>query len=247
MATIGDPISWRIGDDPDGRVTLLEDGGADAIYDGSHGATARLDSTGSASPLGGLLFEVEIPQAPVVGAFEINLFPEPQAYYEFEGSYHWFCIQDRDPSTFVLTGPFYLWPETFGADTFADPLKRIAIPGDRPYIYLRPDGIVEYGVNFGPLSRPIYVSSKAITPGVNYKASITFGSFDYPNYRTSGIRKPRWIRSNPAFRLKAGVQRRIFELDDIDPLPPTIEARVRQIQTLPYGHYSNWTEGTFNR
>lgn len=247
MATIGDPVSWSIATDADSRITLLTEGGADAIYDASHGADARLDSIGTASPDGGLLFEAEIPVDPLVMAFEVVLYPEDQSYTDTDYAFRWFCIQARDPITSVLGGSFYMWPEDFGVGYPSDDLKRLARAGDRIYINLRPDGVGEYGFNYSSLARPLYVSDRIVKQGVNYKVSVIFGSFDFGNYHDSAIRKPRWLRPNPSFRLSAGVQRRIYGLSDSDPLPSSIDMRVRELQPLPYGANSEWNAVTFTR
>lgn len=224
-STIGDQISWIIVDDIDGVMTLLENSGIDAV---TSGVTAIADSIGTASPKGGLLFDFQIPDSGKVAPILVTIYPEDELYSGLTYRLNWICTQEHDPITGVLSGPFYMYPETSAAGSIGQALKHPALSGDRPYIYLRPDGICEYGINYlGRNTRPIYTSARAIKPSTHYKVSVVSSSAA-PNPAGVGIRNPRWLRKQPSWRFTIDMQRRVYGLGSSDPGPDPILARVRQ-------------------
>lgn len=247
LSRSGDPVSFMIIADPDApgspEIELIENGGINGTMIGS---TATADSLGRSAPLGGLLFEFEIPDDSRVAPRQVVVYPEDELYSSSTYGFAWLCGQERNPSTFVPEGPFYMYPETSEVGSVGWDARRIIRAGDRPYIFLRPDGVAEFGFNYvGASSRPVFISARPIKPAVLYKVTVATSSA-FTNAAGCGIRHPRWLRQTPTFRLYAEVQRRIFALT-APTLPAEIHARVRQLSRFSYGHASDWTTGIFTR
>ena len=119
-----------------------------------------------------------------------------------------------------------------------------AIPGDRFSVALRPDAQIQVFLNrLGPSSEPLFTSTIVpdksdtfVVEVVNIEGSATSGII-------GGIRNATLSRFTPEWLYMAAAQLE----DNSDVLPPTINARVRQLGFVEGGTPGDWTTATFTR
>jgi hypothetical protein len=114
-----------------------------------------------------------------------------------------------------------------------------AIGGDFLGIYIRPDGVAEYHINYSPFSKPVFISGKSVDTTVLWQVALTG-----PLVGGGAVQKSTWLRQGPEWKYLQQAQRIDNSLSSSDPLPATITARVRQ---LAYSGASAWTTATFTR
>lgn len=255
---LSEPISWIITfNDVGANATLLAGGGINTDY---ADAQFTAESVTEASIVDGLLVEMEVPENGRIMA-DFVLYPADEMPFTFLYGHGWNCREhyiDFDagpPFLFAM----YMQPDSYSGDlhmpgTVAFPASGPYVPvfrmraGDRYGILIRPDGIAEYHINYmGPSSKAVWMSSKLVKPGVLYKVAVDqpiAGSFASVG---AGVRNPRWVRQGPEWRYPSPAQRFDFSLSDSDPLPATVNARVRQLSAHPQGKPSAWVTGAFVR
>lgn len=228
---LAEKVIWEIVTDNIPPVTMIGRGGFDIQIDASGGATIRSKRT--AEVVGGFRFEFQVPPSgltPLIVAVHPD---DPGALYGgalLPGSLFWQrdVINGANPPT----RPFY-WVGENPAVSIYD-----IYAGDRLYINIRPDGIAEYGINYGSGTAPIFTSAIPVDQSILYRVTVLqFDDFAFPG--TFGIREAIWVRQGPEFLYNAAAQ----VLDGVDG-EPQIYARVRQNRG---GAVSTWVLGTFTR
>lgn len=132
---------------------------------------------------------------------------------------------------------WYVYPEGFAGGDHDD-FRRKAIVGDRLAIYIRPDGVAEYHINYSPSSKPIYISGRPVDTTTKYKAGV---------HGLGRVEKVSWLRQGSEFKYLSLAQRIDFGLGPSDSLPGEIDVRVRQRSSNTSGPPSDWLEGAFAR
>ena len=215
--------------DPDsvgggGIATFLPDGG----YSTTTTATS-MSSKASAEVVGGFLLEIQIPTlTDYIPGGLVALYPEDRFGLDDIVNFSWEMFGDYP----IISAR----PEAaFAGEPVVAPTINIA-PGDRLGIYMRPDGVTEYHLNYTPMSKPIWLSPKAVQPTKRYFAYADGGA----------AAKVSWLRQGAEYKYTAAAQWLDRGLTDSDPLPSTIKARVRARPTNA-GSPSDWVNGVFTR
>lgn len=205
-----------------GAFTLLPDGGITISF-GTDTYTSA-----SAEVVGGFLVEFQIPDSSLLPMLYMSIYPESGFGINPDDSFNW-----RTGGTW----PNYTAsPEHDFADSPGPTINVIA--GDRLGIYIRPDGVAEYYLNYGPSSKPIWTSGRQVITAEKYKAFV---------HGPGTIVKVSWLRLGPEWMYLATAQRLDFGISRIDPLPAAINARVRAVSSLDSSNKSPWTTATFTR
>jgi hypothetical protein len=205
-----------------GTMTLQSNGGV--IFSTSGG---QVSSSASAEVVGGLVVEFGVPDSSVLPAERLAIFPVDASGISSTEAFFW---------TTSGSWPNYTaQPEGAFTDS---PGPTISIGGgDRLGIVVRPDGVVEYHLNYTPSSKPIWISSRQVRLDVKYKVYV----------KGFTVTKVSWQRQGPEWKYTAGAQLLDRGLPVGDPLPATIKARVRQLCPVAGGPPSSWTNKVFTR
>jgi hypothetical protein len=204
-------------------LTLLPDGGVDIV-----GAlSSSIQSSSSAEVVGGFLIEFQIPIPAYLPSQRMSLFPEGSYGYNPDDSFAW--------GTGGTYPNYTARPEHDFSDSPGPTIQITA--GDRLGIYIRPDGAVEYHINYTPSSKPIWISAKSVQTTKKYFAYV----------QGERVEKVSWLRQGPENKYSAAQQRLDRGLAVTDPLPSTIYARVRQLAPVESGAAGPWTYATFVR
>lgn len=204
-----------------GTATISADGGVSFSTTGTH-----IQSSTSAEIVGGFLIEFQIPPSSSFPADYMSLFPSDSSGVDADHNFSW--------STGGSYPNYTAKPENDFSDSPGPTINVTA--GDRLGIYLRPDGIVEYHINYTPTSKPVWISAKSVQTSKLHYAYVKGGT----------IQKVSWMRQGPEFKYSASQQ----ALDNgltLPALPSVIYARVRQKSISDFGLPSDWTYGVFTR
>lgn len=200
---------------------VLSDNGGVFLPDG------HMSSLVSAEIVGGFLVEFEIPPTSSLPMVHMSIYPEGSTGTSADDALDW-----------KTSGTFPNYQATPEHDFFGSTTPFIDIsPGDRLSIYIRPDGIGEYHINYSHSSRPIWVSARKVDITKKYFVYVQLGN----------VAKTSWQRQGPEYMYLSTAQRLDNSLSDVDPLPDPIHARVRQRSSNTSGPASDWVEGVFNR
>lgn len=218
------PLQEYVIFDPDsftgtGPPEFIADGGV-FLPDG------KINSLPSAEIVGGLLVEFGIPPRSFLPMQWMSVYPESSTGDSADDALIWHTAGTFPNYTAI---PEYIYPDG------TPPTIDIA-PGDRLGIYIRPDGIPEYHVNYAPHSKPIWISNRKVDLSQSYKVFLQQGT----------AWKITWMRQGPEYIYIASAQ----QLDNsLTPptLPATIYARVRQRAFIEGGPPSAWLNGVFVR
>jgi hypothetical protein len=205
-----------------GTATILPDGGVALSTTGT-----VIDSYGSAEVVGGFLIEFQIPPSADYPAILMGLYPEDSYVYNPDDNFSW-----HTAGTF----PNYTARPEYDFTDSPGPTINVT-EGDRLGIYIRPDGQVEYHINYSPSAKPVWISAKSVQTTKLYKAGVVGGR----------IEKVSWLRQGPEYKYTKIQQLLDNGLPVTDPPPDTIYARVRQLSPFDSGQPSAWTYGTFVR
>lgn len=208
--------------DPDsfagtGPPEFLDEGGV-ALPDGN------ISSLPSAEIVGGLLVEFGVPAGEFQPCELMSIYPEDSTG------------DSTEALIWNVTGSFTNYTATPELFFDAGAASVSVASGDRLGIYIRPDGIGEYHVNYAPHSKPIWISSRQIDISKKFKVYLAEGM----------AAKITWQRQGPEYLYIASAQ----QLDNsLTPpaLPATIYARVRQRAFIEGGPPSAWLNGVFVR
>jgi len=120
-----------------------------------------------------------------------------------------------------------------------------AVPGDRFSIVIRPDGQGQIFLNrLDSPSNPMFVSTVPFDKSAEVSIVASNTSVDgATDTFTGGVRNVTLSRFTPEWLYLAAAQLE----DNSDVLPPTINARVRQLGFIEGGTPSDWTTATFTR
>jgi hypothetical protein len=131
------------------------------------------------------------------------------------------------------------------ADDSGNVIIYTAVPGDRFSIVIRPDGQGQIFLNrLDSPSNPLFVS--AVPFDKSAEVSIVASNISVDGITdpfTGGVRNVTLSRFTPEWLYLAAAQLE----DNSDVLPPTINARVRQLGFIEGGTPSDWTTATFTR
>lgn len=201
---------------------------------------AEVTSKVGAEVIGGLLVEFQAPSMPSNTTWQYmpdywSIFPEWS--YGFSGDYAFLWQARQLPSDGYN---WYAYPEGYSGGEH-DAFRQKIVAGNRYGIYIRPDGIAEYYVNIGMISRPVYTSGRPVDRTARYKTFIKCVG------GTGQVVQVTWQRYGPEWKYMASAQRKDFGLTISDPLPASIRFRVRQVSPFATGTPSAWLEQVFVR
>lgn len=214
-------------------MTLFDNGGINMS------ASKSTASLASAEIVGGFLVEFQLPDYSSDFPMQwMTVWPRKQMdnvtdSYPIDGAYAflWEVKDDSGPPFYDHVQKWWAYPE--GNSDYRVP----ALIGDRLGIYIRPDGVAEYHLNYSQSSRPVYLSPRPVNLLTTYRAGV---------YGPGVVEKVSWLRQGPEWKFIANAQR--IDYGTITPaLPGTIKARVRHLSPYLGGSHSSWTSGTFVR
>lgn len=217
-----DPSSYDGLGPPTDSFTLLADGGA-SIFAGN-----SLRSAAVAGIIGGLLVRFIIPARNYLPMRTLVVFPASSGAPSADDSFMW-----------TTGGSYPNFTATPEHDFYDSASPSIPITSGMSLdIFFRADGVVEYHFNYGPFSRPVWISGKRTDPSVGYRVYVA---------GPGRVESILWQRQGPEYKYIALAQREDFELISTDPLPDEIAVRVRKRSPYTNGPPSDWTEELFVR
>lgn len=199
---------------------------------------AVLHSLASAECVGGLLAEWQAPEDGIPMPTYLSLFPDWSYDFSLDDAFIWQCVQPFwDPTV------WYMFPEGFHGTPDFDQYGVKLKSGNRYGVYIRPDGVAEYTLNYSPSSRPVYTSGRPVDQSALYRASCRYNG----GAGIVGVRKASWLRQGAEWKYVAAAIRHDNGLDSADPLPADVFAEVRQLSPYANGTHSPWNVKTFSR
>jgi hypothetical protein len=239
LTSLQEYIIWN---SPPG-VTLVGEGGFD-LGMGQPDGGAMVESQSGIEVVGGALVEFEAPSVadPLFQSMceYVSIFPTSSYGYSSEFAFMWQFVDRSGPPEYNAIQPWWAYPEGFSGGDH-DAFRRPLMAGAKYGVYLRPDGVAEYHINYVPGAAPVFISARPVIQSELYRA---FGS---SVGGPGGVRHARWRRQGPEWKFIGRAQRLLYSGSEAGALPAQIALRVRQLSPWSNGTHSPWTSGTFTR
>lgn len=219
-------------------LTLFPEGGIDL----DNGDETEVTSLTSAEVVGGYLIQFQAAPNGVPLPTYMTIFPQSSFGFSGDFAFMWQCVDHSGPPHFDSVQRWWMYPEGFSGgehDAFRQPM----ISGASYDIFIRPDGVVEYHVNFSPFTRPIFTSGRIVLIEELYFAFVRSNTND----QLASVRKVQQTRQGPEWKYIGDAQRIDHGLGSPPALPASFKARVRQLSPFINMRGSDWVEETFVR